>query len=190
MSKFKAGDKVRCIDADNSRGLEEGQTYEVLDTLESIAGKHWVTLNTRVNYLAYRFELAEDVPKFNVGDKVLPWGDDVKAARTVRDIHTMPDGRRYCILYNNDDPAAYPWITEEADLEPYEPPTQALGDLEVGDQFKIGQWTVTNTLENKGITSDGRPFVISSRSTDMHLKVRYGDELTREVKKVEEGCDE
>ena len=64
MSKFKIGDKVRCVEAYKGQWIEEGETYTVKDCveweyvkLEEIAKHH--------NYHESRFELVSEKPKPN-----------------------------------------------------------------------------------------------------------------------------
>ena len=63
MSKFKIGDKVRCVEASQGQWIEEGETYTVKKCalleyvqLEEIAERH--------NYHERRFELVSEKPNY------------------------------------------------------------------------------------------------------------------------------
>lgn len=78
MNKFKAGDKVRCIDDDGGsfEHLKRGEIYTVKEHL------HWIFLvehdNVTGGWLPSRFELVEEIhQKFKIGDKVVYVGGEV-----------------------------------------------------------------------------------------------------------------
>ena len=92
MSKFKIGDKVRCVEAYQGQWIEEGETYTVKDCIE----REYVQLEEiaeRHNYHESRFELVSetklnyremkptDIVKVCIGDNEfeVPLGDLVHA---------------------------------------------------------------------------------------------------------------
>ena len=92
MSKFKIGDKVRCVEAYQGQWIEEGETYTVKDCIE----REYVQLEEiaeRHNYHESRFELVyetklnyremrpSDMVKVCIGDNEfeVPLGDLVHA---------------------------------------------------------------------------------------------------------------
>lgn len=70
MSKFKVGDKVRCV-VDDSHFLTEGRIYEVLDVADSNLSEHKTihvvddTGDRYARFYSYKFELVQDVTPFS-----------------------------------------------------------------------------------------------------------------------------
>ena len=70
MSKFKVGDKVRCV-VDDSHFLTEGRIYEVLDIADA-RFSDYKTINVvddtgdrHARFYSYKFELVQDVTPFS-----------------------------------------------------------------------------------------------------------------------------
>lgn len=125
---FKAGDKVRCIDAEGTTVLSCGEEYEVVE----VDGKYLqVLVNGRERGMyASRFELVEQPWQPKVGDRVVEaTGKKYGLAKHWRDFWEMTEGKltdnAFVVVqvegrqvrYSNRVDGNGPWVTS-ADLEP------------------------------------------------------------------------
>ena len=117
--KFKVGDTVRCVKADNYGALTPGKHYTV------VGSKEYSDVNTKVTtdkgmdtwFYGYRFELVNS-PEFKVGDRVLcVMGDSYDRLKKGQEytIKSIIDG--YIHLEESEDgPTANGWLPERFKL--------------------------------------------------------------------------
>jgi len=97
MTNFKPGDEVRCIDEGTGKYVQNGTIYTVSELyeieyspprliLEGLSGLD--DYDRPLNFFAHRFELVEEKPKFEPGDKVRCI-DSATSYLVVGDIYTV-----------------------------------------------------------------------------------------------------
>lgn len=152
MSKFKVGDKVRCVEPGGWYYLEKGKVYEVKGIVDNrVAVFSFVGFGEDHNWFdADRFELVSETPKPHVhAELIKQWADNPKLELQAK---YTPDGTWHNLS------GMPPWLTStEYRIKPKEPKPDVVRYMQV-EQSYVSQHAVDDsnkyTYDNLKLTFD------------------------------------